>query len=375
MKPSNQVFWEIHPSMTAIAEHFHYLREADPGGTDIAVWVPSEEVLFLPLARPSAPRGKWPKLLPWLLEDHLLSDPAEQHVLVAEQPGQEQIVIVATARDQLKQWQGHCSRLGYQPRAMVPDVLALPWEEGTVTVYVDGERVLVRLGHCEGFASEAAWAWSVLRQLDDSSNLLFFGEAGQAVPADLLVDKTVVPLGDIWQATPVGINLLQGEFASRQRSTGTSNSWFIPALAASFALLCYLSWLVVDAQHLERQTEQLVGVMKQDFVTLYGQPLDANMGDLRSEVGFQLRLQTHQQDAGQDDLWALLTLLDPLLSSCADCSLQSLTADGSGILMQLVGEGRASLVAQLQAVPSLEVKVDDIASGGSQLTLVRRAAR
>ena len=42
--------------------------------------------------------------------------------------------------------------------------------------------------------------------------------------------------------------------------------------------------------------------------------------------------------------------------------------------MQFSGAGSANIVSQLQGLPSLDVAVKSMEGGGSELTLVRRAA-
>lgn len=119
-------------------------------GTPVILLVPTEEVLLTEVELKL--RGaKLRKAIPYALEEQLAEEIEELHFVAGHQhEGRTEVAVVR--RERMDAWLAMFAAHGISPRAIVPDVLALPWQEGEWFLATDKERALVRTGDQQGFA-------------------------------------------------------------------------------------------------------------------------------------------------------------------------------------------------------------------------------
>lgn len=258
----------------------------------IGVWVPSEGVAVHELERPQAPRRKWRQLLPWLMQDRLL-DPPESYAFGIADTGAEQLSVAAVANDTLNEWTLLANKLGKRFAGFIPDFMALPWMSGSVTVWTDGERCLVRNGEASGYAAAPDWVAVMLQdQPIDSVRLL--GEVPKALEA---FGPAGVHVPD-WSATPaVAFDFGGGEAQSSGRLG-------VGVIAASLAGLAVV----------------LLGLM----IHLETRALEAGAQTMQAMTPrSQLELTPAVLDALAKPAFAAMQGASAVLANCSDCVLTS----------------------------------------------------
>jgi len=145
-------------------------------GKQVVVLVPAERLVLTRVAVPTSSRQRQLQAVPYLLEDLLAEDVEQLHFALGSYRKGE-VAVAVSAHEQMRRWLQRLAEGGIRAKSMLPDVLALPFEEGTWSVALAEERALVRTGRETGFCC-------------DSGNLsLLLGhalqQAGEAGPASL----------------------------------------------------------------------------------------------------------------------------------------------------------------------------------------------
>ncbi len=126
--------------------------------------VPSEQCGLMTLELPSRRRRDIEAALPFLLEEHMAQSPKELRWAWRHDGERVQLLVVDAGR--LEQWRGLLpagvdgSRL-----RLLPDIAALPYEEGRWSLHRRNHRLLVRTGHWSGLACTLDEAPALLRLL------------------------------------------------------------------------------------------------------------------------------------------------------------------------------------------------------------------
>ena len=182
------------------------------------LWVPSERLTVYSVDIPTAPRRKWPELVPWMLEDRLLQAVEEMHFVIAEPAVDEQLLVFAISREDLREWQRVALNAGVSAQSMLPDYLALPWETERISVGWRDGTCLVRYGAVEGFAASPDIAWAMvdnlLSQQELPARLSISIPQAEWVPEHLREQADINNAGIEWQFADVAkqFNLLTGPF-------------------------------------------------------------------------------------------------------------------------------------------------------------------
>ena len=151
--------------MTYPVDHIHHLDSyitnegeafesvAGSDSVQMDLWVPSERVTVHFVDIPTAPRRKWPELIPWMLEDRLLQGVDEMHFVISKTTAEGQLQVFAVSHQDLKEWQRVAQNAGVSAQSMLPDYLPLPWEPERISVGWRDGVCLVRYGVAQGFAA------------------------------------------------------------------------------------------------------------------------------------------------------------------------------------------------------------------------------
>lgn len=333
--------------MSLAIEHLNQLAArqtmADAVPDGLGLWVPSEHIMVFRLELPKVSRRKLQEMLPWLLEDRLLSSPDDFEFIAGPEldGGLSLVYVVAKAR--LKQWLLLAESASVSPERMVPDFLALPYEEGRWTLYTDKGRLLVRSGVYEGFAADLEFGWQqlqlLLSQLEEPVRLSHLSsadsEAGTAIP-DQLREQLDTETGKInWSFTelPVGLDILPSAY--KPKRVNSLGLW-VPAMsAAALLLLLSMTYMLVQSWVWQKDELLLQAAIAETYQTLFSTQIQDSALDLKSLGEWQLGLLEHQYLSMQSSPLAELSSLDSILSSCPDCVLMSLSQTDMGLSLRL----------------------------------------
>lgn len=347
----------------------------------VGLWVPSERVSIHRLPRPAAPRRKWRQLLPWLLEEQLLSPVETVHaVLLAEED--DSLLVAAVSHEDIDAWLSSAAQAGLRPETMVPDFLALPWQPGTVSLALRQPReaghepvVVVRHGQWQGFAAPPGVIEGLLAAVasgDPSPGRVFYMPPDQ-IPAALAQEGEDCRGEVSWhQPLPREANLLQGEYEPKPANGPLSTWWPVAAL---LLLAVGLGWgtLVVGNRTLATELSALDQSRLNWFRTLFPdaarpadnrvypeRPADLPPTELATHGAIEelVRVRFAQRERMQTAAMAVMTAMDPVLSRC-DCDLEELTVSEEGADLVFAAGDADSLLATLSDLPGHRVSVTE----------------
>jgi len=310
---------------------------------------PSEHVVLHWLDAPSAPRRKWKELLPWLLEERLLSPVDEMLcLLLAEHEGRVLVLVVARTmlRTVLDGYKMQEAQQELDVPVLVPDYFALPWMENQIAVADRGDGYwVIRYGQWEGFAAPASLACTLLEQLLEQqaqANLrLWLVEAD--LPAALRARATSVEGRFNWRSPPPvapalvrNANLRRDEFAASAKNVVTP-LWSTAALLVLALLLGY-SALALGTSRL-RAAVVMLEVRETTTIARLFPGLNvsgSNVGsDLQTAVEQRVSERFLQREQLNQPVAMMLQNLDILLRNCARCDLSGLELQAGGGSLQL----------------------------------------
>jgi general secretion pathway protein L len=343
--------------VTNEGEAFESVAGADVVKMDL--WVPSEAVTVHSLDVPTAPKRKWPELIPWMLEDRLLQSVEGVHFVVADQVVDDQLQILVASQSDIQEWQRVAQNSGVLPRAMYPDFLALPWEEGRITVGWRDGLCVVRLGVAQGFAASPEMTWAMLDGLLDQQ-----GDAPPrlsiSIPQPGIIPQRISELADIndnpidWQFSqlPAQFNLLTGNFKT-QASSGGWLQWLPTALLAVLSAVLSAVYIQIASATVSEQISSLETQLTQGYSTLF-QGRRPEPDTVRAETEKQLQLLFAQRRGLDSAPVAALIALDKLMVGCG-CQLSSLQTTDNGLLMQIANG--AALKERVPNIPGYQVAI------------------
>jgi general secretion pathway protein L len=226
-------------------------------GRRTVVVVPGQDVLLTAAIVPTRNRQRIATALPFLLEEQLANDVDELHFAVGQRAADGTVHTAVVAHDLMNAWLESLRAAGIEPDAMVPDVLAIPYNPAGWTVVREAYTTLVRTGSESGFTADnetfALFVQAALSTEDTptpetvylydfrgeytAEEIDPFGEAGVAVetPGDA---AGIIELLGRQSDDAAAINLLQGRYSRREQLGKVLRPWWpAAALLAGVALI------------------------------------------------------------------------------------------------------------------------------------------
>ncbi len=313
----------------------------DDGDHPCSLWVPSEPVSCHRVVVPDVPRRKWQAMIPWMLEEHLLGDPANLEFLSGDRDADGGVPVLVVDAGTLAQWRRQAADSGRAVHQLIPDFFALPREEGEVVVAPQGGRALLRYGPWQGAAGPPDLIWSLAGNLlaEGECRLRLLGDR-DSVPEGLPEPAVVEAAADLFAAPAspwVGFAPARVRPARRRARSG-------PARAAAVLAVLLLGLLgtahVLETQRLRAQAAHLEDALKDGFQGYFGTPYEFPLADFQQVASRRL-------DGGRAPpepalLTARLQRLEQLLNACGDCRVRELRGEREalGATLAGVGDGR-----------------------------------
>ena len=332
--------------MSHSVDHIHCLDqrlivEGDPGLSEaqpMRLWVPSERIAVHLINIPNAPERKWAELIPWILEDRILQPVDEMHFVIVGRFGNDQLQVLAISQQDMRDWHRVALNAGVTATSMVPDFLALPWEEGRISVGWREGVCLVRYSAEGGFAAKPAIAWAMIDNLVAAAQvpprLSISIPNSELIPAHLQAKADINAAAIDWQFGDISLspNLLIGPFKPPLPSK-SSSEWLpvVALIVLSVALL--FACLQISINHYSQQIDAMDKQVQISYSRLFAgrkpQPMD-----VRDSAQRQLSRLFKQQQSLQSPSLAALIALDSLMVDC-ECNLIALTADDDGMRLRI----------------------------------------
>lgn len=250
---------------------------AAPQGGDVTLLLDSRDLLLTHVALPTRRARTARAAAPYAVEDQLAADVDTQQIYLG--PRQDSgFPVAVVSRARLENLLEELERLGLAVDRVVPDVLALPWQEGSWSLGEVGDALLVRTGPAAGFSCDVASADAVLGAALSAATavptMLALGrfrtlDCGQLFNARgirLVRQDEQRDLPDLMQFTAAGIDLLP---AAMRRQQPTRTPWLrTAALLAGVTALLHLANLYLDRRALDVRAETLRGAIESSLLAV-----------------------------------------------------------------------------------------------------------
>jgi len=228
-------------------------------GERVVVVAPGEALLLIQAAVPGINKRLLAQAVPYVLEENLAADVETLHFAFGAIKD-EQVTVAVIDRERMDQWLERLSGATINAKALVPDILLLPWQEGEWSVACFDGRCIVRNGLQSGQVLEPENCAAILK--------IMVAEAGDAKPQrihvfsaegfeialdDVVVEQQTFP-GPLlpWLAKHhderQSLNLLQGPYSRRERMGQYWRPWRLVASLAAVWLLAQLVIGIADYQ-------------------------------------------------------------------------------------------------------------------------------
>lgn len=349
--------------MTLSVDHIHHLdRQLVTEGEEhrsMALWVPSERIAVHRIEAPSAPRRKWSELIPWILEDRLLQSVEDMHFVIGaviSDGDKKWVDVTVVSKQDMLEWLRIADNATVEPTALVADYLALPIEEGRITVAWREGTLLVRDETGSGYAAAPALAWGMLRRQVKAAEIA--PRLSILIPDETLVPEDLREEADInsaeidWQFSEIALsdNLLTGEFGSSAKSA-EGISWLpTAALVVLTVVLCF-GYLQVSNSLLEERVASLEKQVSAGFGNVF--PGKKARPEKVRASGEKLldSLFKQQQSVNAPAMRALVSLNKEMIA--CNCDLELLSVTDSQI--QLDVKDAKKLNAAKWAIPGYKI--------------------
>ena len=349
--------------MTLSVDHIHHLdRQLVTEGEEhrsMALWVPSERIAVHRIEAPSAPRRKWSELIPWILEDRLLQPVEDMHFVIGAIISAEDkkwVDVTVVNRQDMQEWLRIADNVSVAPTALVADYLALPVEEGRISVVWREGALLIRDESGSGYAAAPALAWGMLRRQIKSAEIA--PRLSISIPDETLVPEDLREEADInsaeidWQFSEIALsaNLLTGEFASSAKSAD-GVSWLPTAALVVLTVVMCFGYLQVSNSLLEERVASLEKQVRTGFSNVFvGKK--AKPEKVRASGEKLLESLFDQQQSVNAPSMRALASLEKNMTAC-NCDLVSLSVVDSQI--QLDVKNAAKLNAAQWRIPGFKI--------------------
>ena len=227
------------------------LREviAQAAGRRLVVFVPGAEVRLTQVKVPARQPAKVLQAAPFVLEDQLADDVETLHFALGPRQPDGAFPVAVASHSHMQEWLAPFREHNVLPEALIPETLALPWDEGGPwTVLPEPDHLTARTGPFSGFSCVP----------EDFELFLQLAENGKPHPL-----RVLVPMGSQIDYTPLqrplellpgfkhpleamvrhlrlaqAINLLQGGYSQRESLDRFWRPWRFAAglLAVAFVL-------------------------------------------------------------------------------------------------------------------------------------------
>jgi general secretion pathway protein L len=356
-------------------------------GRRLVALAPGEHVTLYRADIPSRNAQKVLQAAPYTLEDRLAEEVDGLHFAASERLPAGYLIAVA-ARTRMRDWQRMLNEAQLVPAQIIPDMTAIPPQEGELRVVLDDGFALVRYPDGSGFTAEADLAPALLHRhllVKDAASALQrislrgADEQARAALATALdgvaVEVAQEPTDDAALAILAaglhgqrGLDLQQGEFKVHGSAEERWRTWRIPAVLLAACLLLGLTQEIIYYVHLKREAVSLDAQVAEVF----SQAMPGSRSQPGSEqVRMQQRLTQLQGGASGTSLLPMLDALGGALAANPSVQVSLLDYRNGSLQAQLQAGNAVALDGIKTALgqqAGYSVKLDSVSVTGNQAT-------
>lgn len=339
----------------------------DAKGAQVVMLAPSEQILLTSAEIPTKKASVRLKAIPNILDDELASEVEDTHFSIG--PVIDDLTPIAAVNKRLIEgWIGLAKAHNLHPRAIVPDVLAVPWHEGSWSILIEENQALVRTGVASGYSCHPAVLDTLLQtslEQELPAQIRIWLAAGVETELDLPEEQIEITSEDClagpleilstgWKSKQ-SIDLQQGEYGLGQNIGLKLKPWRWAAMLLGAFLLLQVVSMFIEQQQLQKQQTDLRAEIEKVF--------KSNFPRARTTSGMRKRMSDRLTELGETDASAIDML--PILAQSTEVILDKQGAKLEDIAFR---SGDLELVVSAGSLSELDTLKDAIAkSTGKQI--------
>lgn len=377
------VFYEVNAAGELLSSQFYLNFSALPKQACLRrciILLPGQEIFFDTVSMPNTSRQNVMKALPFMLEDKLVGGTDQLHLVVDKIPNTHQYRVAAIDRARFEYYLSLIQQYGLMPIALIPDFLALPYDESSWTIKISYAVASVRCGRETGFTVAATHLpLSLQLKVKDSS-------PSDQIPVQLIVQDQnydVAALsqvdtqfkfsrhesGPIFDANlfdqkPL-MNFLHGQYRVKPVKNRHKNYWRYVAYA-------FIAWVVIifAAKLLEGIVYHHQSVALESQVKVLTQELFPDQGDSdpKSLADFEIKKLT--KAGHQDYFLMLLSRVASALRESAAVELKSLNYHDNKLVL-VVKSAQLTIIENFSRAlrqHGIIIKQNEVSTGENEIT-------
>lgn len=311
----------------------------------VTVIVPGEDVFLATVTLPKMNRTKLLQAIPFALEEQIIEDVETMHFAITEVKQGEPLPVMVVSKSKMQEWLQIFRDWQVTPSRMLPSMFCLPVIDHAWSLVVD-EAVIIRMSMTNGFVCDR----------NNISDMLMLAMAAAPSPPDALYvkassDVTITMESSVpvhrevmtreailqWQVLntdkEMSVNLMQGEFASKQ-------SRRMPKLSGVLTLTVYLfiAWViglffypVVSFSILSQQADDT----KQQIQAIYKRNFPGSGSMIAPRDRMQQKLNQLTSDIGDNRMLLIMANIGKSLSQSSGVQIKRLDFQGSVMSLEI----------------------------------------
>lgn len=313
-------------------------------------FVPASDVALKRLKVPGKSLRAITAAAPYMLEDELAQDVESLFFAygnVTKDKDEHNCFVAAVDREQLKRWQHWLSQASIPCKILIPDVLAMPYNDQHWSAITLNNQIIVRQGTWQGLVVEAN-VWPLISQhwqskptsesmteavdeaTEEKSSTSIIINAYAALPetTDMNIQQMPeeLPLALLAQHVDVKlVNLLQGEFQVKDLRSTNYSHWLWVAGIVAVALLVNIALKGSELIKLTDQNEAIENEIIQVYKTTFPKTKKVRISTIKSQLN--RKLSEVGGGASQVDFLSMLNKVKPAFSEVSALKPESIKFD------------------------------------------------
>lgn len=366
----DQVSWSFQDSGVAktgegsLAEAAQHAR-----GRRCLVLVPASDILITSVNIPTHNRQRLLQAIPFSLENDLTEDIEDLHFAAGIMDSDNVTPVAVIARKKLDEWLDKLGSAGMEPLGFYPDLLGLPMDSDSWSLYQDDHILQIRtqsnMGHSVDAVNGGEFLKLALQQAAESAPKRLTYYKLKACSYDLDIgaiapdcEITTRELDDRRQLTQLLsdnlnekqlINLLQGEYQRVDKLTLQWKRW-LPATALGLAFLALsIGTTIQDYFYFSRQSTELHTQIRDTFQKAF--PEVKRIVDPRAQMEQMLKAMKQGESGNFAQFANLFVPAASIIKNSPDTTLESLSFRDGQLNLQLT-------IKELQALETLKKTIE-----------------
>jgi general secretion pathway protein L len=235
-------------------------------GQQVVLLIPSREVLLTQTTVNTRNQRQLQQAIPFVLEDAIAEVLEDQHIVWQVRAETTSVDVAIIDRNRLREWVATLQKQHIRPAAILPDVFALPWEAGSVTLWQFGSQNWLRCAELAGFFCANSALPLMLASLQTTPETplrlrLYTDQPTAWVETnqfEIIPEIQPEQLFAHSLKTAMPLNLLRGlQDETKAHLRQQWQRWRLAAILAGCALVLGLGWFAVNTYQMQQQLTAL----------------------------------------------------------------------------------------------------------------------